>query len=79
MVEPVTIIVVGAGIAMLLTSVIAALGIAFASTVSSPEDKYGNSKSIFFNPSKQHSTSAYRHSGFRGYPQTFATRTPYTP
>jgi hypothetical protein len=79
MVEPVTIIVVGAGIAMLITSMVAALSITFASAVSSPEDKYDNSKTTFFEPSTQHLTSAYTYSGFRGYPQPFAARTPYTP
>jgi len=40
MVEPVTITLIVVGTAMILTSVIAALGIAFAPVVSSPEDKY---------------------------------------
>ncbi len=40
MVEPVTITLIAVGTAMILASVIAALGIALAPAVSSPEDKY---------------------------------------
>jgi hypothetical protein len=40
MVEPVTITVLAVGTVMLLSTIVAAMGVALAPTVSSPEDKY---------------------------------------
>ena len=59
MVEPVTITVVVVGTVMLVSTVIAAMGVVLAPTVSTPEDKYRSREYRNYKDSRERNRPSY--------------------
>jgi hypothetical protein len=70
MVEPLTMMALGAGIVTVVTSLAATLGITMAPEVSLPEDKYSGMNDYLKN-TKRPLASTYRNKGFNGFTQSF--------